>query len=197
MISFKPSLESIAKNMSLFADSSKGSLVFNKRDVSYDIMTMNSYDSDFIWVLRPSGCALAPVRSGARPEIVTHWLSDDSVEVGIPYLISKNCTQIELIEIDEAVRLMNKLPAKISKKQNLIELISTVNNVLRSGAEAGTWIEVVKINDSFDNTPTTHWNEYFQYFSKTNSVMERFMEKAIMLRLKLRAEANGLVSQHD
>ena len=197
MISFKPSLESIAKNMSLFADSSKGSLVFNKRDVSYDIMTMNSYDSDFIWVLRPSGCALAPVRSGARPEIVTHWLSDDSVEVGIPYLISKNCTQIELIEIDEAVRLMNKLPAKISKKQNLIELISTVNSVLISGVEAGTWIEVVKINDPFDSTPTIHWNEYFQHFSKNNSVMERFMEKAIMLRLQLRAEANGFVSQYD
>lgn len=197
MISFKPSLESIAKNMSRFADASKGSLVFNKRDVSYDIMTMNNYDSDFIWVLRPSGCALAPVRSGARPEIVTHWLSDDSLEVGIPYLISKNCTQIELIEIDEAVRLMNKLPAKISKKQSLIELTSTVNNVLISGVEAGTWIEVVKINDLFDNTPTIHWNEYFQHFSKNNSVMERFMEKAIMLRLQLRAEANGFVSQYD
>src|SRR5690554_3748626 len=79
-------LEAIAHNL-LATTERVGLPKHYQQDLALDLELINTYNTDFIWVLRESGTAILPLKRGHLPIHITYWLHEPEVKA---FLITNN-----------------------------------------------------------------------------------------------------------
>lgn len=150
--------------------------ISHETDLDRDLQILESFPgSQFIWLLRTSGTVLVPVGIGVDPQIVTYWLLTNHGQTVIPFLVDSEAFTIEKLSFEEAERLIQQPPKRLSTFQSREEIYETVESVLTFGLTKRIW----GVFDSPD-LPVDNWNQWHRYFQRSgNTVMLSFIGKAI------------------
>ncbi|MBL4706310.1 MAG: hypothetical protein JKY54_17415 [Flavobacteriales bacterium] len=148
----------------------------NLTDLNDDLRILKSYKGkSFIWLLRSYGSTLVPIKVGADPAYIVHWLFSSHGQRIVAFLVNSEDATVEKVTFEEAEKLIQQPPMVIPTFISQEDTIDCVDRVLENGISSGVW--------GLFNSPNIdirNWEKWLQYFaSSRNEPMRLFMDKGL------------------
>lgn len=148
----------------------------NQTDLDDDLRILKAYQGRrLIWLLRTCGSTLVPIRVGADPIHITHWLFSNHGQRVFAFLIDTDHGSVEKITFAQAEKLIQQPPLEITAFMTPKEAKEALVRVLENGVTNGVWGVFTA-----PQIGLCDWEKWRNYFAASgNELMKSFMNKAI------------------